>query len=823
VALRASSAGALHGSGLEPTPERVVAGLGGYGGALIIGDGEIIVGEPNNNLRPGMVYVYRRTGGAWREAAALTAPDARVGDGFGATLAMSGATLYVGSRGGPVHVFRKTGTTWRAAETLAGPESAPPGFGVAIAASGDWLLVGAPGSAAGGRGRGAGPGIPGAVFAYRRGTGGQWSQPQRLAAPDSLAAGAFFGIAIGIAEGRALIGASGTSERAGMVHSFRLDSASGQWTSTGSLQARGLQATEAFGSSIVIQDDVAAIGAPAHGGGYGAVFFFRRAPESESWLEQSRLVAFNGGRQDRFGSALAADGGEMWVGVPNAAGTGAAYSFRGPGLATAPMVGGGRGGRGGGPSVSAPFASGRMLTGSEMETRAAFGATVALRGNLAAVGAIGQGADHGAGIVLVYERAAGGEWREAATLISAPEALPALVGSERKCSEEGTVGVFTCGEAELLSFLPVKDITIDGRGVRLNDIWGWIDSTTNREYALVGRIDGTSFVDVTDPTKPIFIGDLPKTGGSPSAIWRDIKVYRNHAFIVADASQAHGMQVFDLTQLRGHRGKPVTFKPSAHYTRMNSAHNIVINEESGFAYAVGSSGGGETCGGGLHMIDIRDPKSPKFAGCFADAQTGRSGTGYSHDAQCVNYRGPDRRYTGREICLGSNETALSIADVTDKANPKAISRASYPNVAYAHQGWLTDDHRWFYMDDEGDELAGTTSRTRTMIWDISDLEDPKLAKEYLGETAASDHNLYIKGNLMYQSNYRAGLRIIDISDRLNPVEAGFFDTAPYLENRAGFSGSWSNYPFFRSGAIAVTSGNEGLFLVKKRGATTVFQ
>ena len=77
------------------------------------------------------------------------------------------------------------------------------------------------------------------------------------------------------------------------------------------------------------------------------------------------------------------------------------------------------------------------------------------------------------------------------------------------------------------------------------------------------------------------------------------------------------------------------------------------------------------------MIDIRNPTSPSFAGCFQDMTTGRQRTGYSHDAQCVIYRGPDSDYTGREICLGSNETALSIADVTEKTDPVAVSMASY--------------------------------------------------------------------------------------------------------------------------------------------------
>ena len=79
---------------------------------------------------------------------------------------------------------------------------------------------------------------------------------------------------------------------------------------------------------------------------------------------------------------------------------------------------------------------------------------------------------------------------------------------------------------------------------------------------------------------------------------------------------------------------------------------------------IGLSAGGETCGGGLHMIDIRDPKNPVFAGCYAEIGTGRAGTGYTHDAQCVVYGGPDAAYQGREVCFGSNETAIVIADVT---------------------------------------------------------------------------------------------------------------------------------------------------------------
>jgi choice-of-anchor B domain-containing protein len=99
---------------------------------------------------------------------------------------------------------------------------------------------------------------------------------------------------------------------------------------------------------------------------------------------------------------------------------------------------------------------------------------------------------------------------------------------------------------------------------------------------------------------------------------------------------------------------------------------------------------------------------------------------------------------------------------------------------------------------------------------VGDLEDPQLVNEFLLDSGASDHNLYVRGNFMYQSNYQAGLRILDITNPVQPVEVGNFDTAPYSEDAAGFGGSWSNYPYFRSGIIAVSSRNEGLFLLRKQ-------
>jgi choice-of-anchor B domain-containing protein len=401
-------------------------------------------------------------------------------------------------------------------------------------------------------------------------------------------------------------------------------------------------------------------------------------------------------------------------------------------------------------------------------------------------------------------------------VIDRPIEFAKVTGGEQKCSE-GKAAEFACQQVDLLAFLPISAIG-GKRGTSLNDVWGWTDAAGGREYMLVGRSDGTSFLDVTNPSAPRYLGDLPLHAGAKANMWRGIRVYKEHAFIVADGAGPHGMQVFDLTQLRDVTGAPVSFTETAHYDRLASAHTLALDEESGFAFATGANGGGETCGGALHMIDVRDPRQPQFAGCFADVTTGNQRTGYTHETQCVTYKGPDTRFTGREICFNNSETALGIADVTDKAAPKALATATYPNVTYTHQGWLTEDSKYFFVNDEGDEISGRTGgKSRTLVFDVSKLDEPVLAKEFFGTTAAIDHNLYIRGKYMYQSNYTAGLRIIDVSDPVNPKETAFFDTFPVGDNDTpGFSGTWTNYPFFKSGTIGVTGMAEGVFVLRHR-------
>lgn len=363
---------------------------------------------------------------------------------------------------------------------------------------------------------------------------------------------------------------------------------------------------------------------------------------------------------------------------------------------------------------------------------------------------------------------------------------------------DGMSGEYPCNNIDQLRFLAVEDIG----GGEMNDIWGWTSPVSDREYVIACRTNGTAFIDISNPASPIYLGNLPTH--TLESVWRDVKVYNNHAFIVADAAGPHGIQIVDLSQLDNLPliDLPVTFEESAHYSMFENAHNIAINEETGFAYATGTN----TFSGGLHVINIQDPLMPVFAGGFEE-------DGYTHDCQSVIYQGPDTDYSNREIVFASNADAVTIVDVSTKTDITMISSETYELNGYTHQGWLTEDHRFFISNDETDELLFEIN-TRTLIWDVQDLDNPMLIGQYYGPVGSIDHNLYIRGNRVYASNYTSGLRILDLSEVENGElsELAFFDVTPENDEPT-FDGSWSNYPYFESGVIAVSNINRGVHLL----------
>jgi choice-of-anchor B domain-containing protein len=373
---------------------------------------------------------------------------------------------------------------------------------------------------------------------------------------------------------------------------------------------------------------------------------------------------------------------------------------------------------------------------------------------------------------------------------------------------DGFAGEYPCNDYDLMSHIP--NATLGNPSTAGNDSWGWTDPDTQKEYALMGIDSGIVFIDISNPIEPVIIGTL--SSSTVSSSWRDVKVYNSHAFIVSEAN-SHGMQVFDLRRLRNPSNAIIPFTADTTFTEFGSAHNIVINEESGYAYIVGASRS-STYGGGPIFINIQDPVNPFIEGGFAEG-------GYSHDAQVITYNGPDTDYTNKEILIGSNENEIVIADITDKTNPIVISKITYSNVEYAHQGWFTEDLKYFILGDELDELR-IGNKTRSIIFDFTDLDNPVYHFDYFGSINAIDHNGYVKDNIYYQANYTGGVRMIDISNIENKSfsEIGFFDTYPNNDN-ANFNGVWNVYPYFPSGNIILSDIENGFFVIRKSGTLSL--
>ncbi|KAF6815466.1 hypothetical protein CMUS01_12441 [Colletotrichum musicola] len=385
---------------------------------------------------------------------------------------------------------------------------------------------------------------------------------------------------------------------------------------------------------------------------------------------------------------------------------------------------------------------------------------------------------------------------------------------------------FKCDKIDFYDFKSHADL--GSRAGQGSSSWGWT-SPDGREIAIIAQADGAAFAEITKEGKLVYLGRLPQY--STESIWRELRGYKNFVVIGSEASR-HGVQIFDLNKvLEIDPANPKTFDAKADLTGYwnglpaGSTHNIVINEEKQYAVAVGAQPRSSACKSGLIFIDLTDPANPTSPGCAAD-------DGYVHDAQCLVYRGPDEKYFGRDICYGYNEDTLTIYDVTEKNTTKIISRTSYEGASYTHQGWVTNTEwqEFLVLDDEYDEVDATGPAASgypiTYFWDIRSLEKPLQTGHFKSPAYGIDHNQFVIDGLAYQSHYGAGLRIIDVSSLpQDPTgklvkEVGFFDVYPENDNEPNggsidFVGTWSHYPYFKSGHILVNTIERGAFVVKR--------
>lgn len=379
----------------------------------------------------------------------------------------------------------------------------------------------------------------------------------------------------------------------------------------------------------------------------------------------------------------------------------------------------------------------------------------------------------------------------------------------------GNAGDFPCYQVDLISQYPLTQLSSSPSSA--NDIWGYVDLNNNREYAVMGLVNGTTVIDVTDDQNPAEVG----TVSGVSSTWRDVKVYqymdqssgqyKAYAYVTTEGQG--GLQIIDLSDA------PNSISLANTIDVFKTAHNIYLGNidytngtaltgHKPYLYIAGSNLGN----GSYRVFDLVDPENPALI-------TTPESTGYVHDAtnMIISDSRTSQCAVGHDPCeifVDFNENTVDIWDTTDKATPTRISSTTYNGASYTHSGWYSKDKNYIFIQDELDERNLGVNST-LYVMDIHDLSAPRMVGRYEGQTQAIDHNGFTLGDKYYMSNYKRGLTVLDVSNPATPKEIGFFDTYPVpAANDAQFDGAWGAFPYLPSGNILVSDISNGLFILK---------
>ena len=357
---------------------------------------------------------------------------------------------------------------------------------------------------------------------------------------------------------------------------------------------------------------------------------------------------------------------------------------------------------------------------------------------------------------------------------------------------DGKILEFPAENVALLSWMTSEDLTRQPQ--QANDIWGYV-SPSGREYAIVGLFSGTAFVEVTDPEHPKVV----KFIGGPGSVWRDIAVYKQYAYIVNETSG--GVQVVDLRKID--RGK-IRKRGSVTEQGLTTAHNISINEVSGYAYLSGTN----LANGGLVALDLSEPTKPKL-------ESGSWSFFYVHDALVISYT--KGKNAGREIAFAfAAESGVQIIDVTDNDNMVTVANVRYPGLEYCHSGWVSRKNRFLFVNDELDELHEAdndpaNATTQTYILNIKNLANARHVKTVSNGVTSIDHNNMARGIQLFAANYQSGFRVFNARWPKKLREIGYLDTYPEAD-AIDFAGAWGIFADYPSGIVVVSDINRGLFV-----------
>ncbi len=313
-----------------------------------------------------------------------------------------------------------------------------------------------------------------------------------------------------------------------------------------------------------------------------------------------------------------------------------------------------------------------------------------------------------------------------------------------------------------------------------NDIWGYVDPATGREFALLGSRQGTYVVETTNPAQPVQKGYFPASLSNWSAsTWRDIRTYGSYAYVVTEGGG--GMQILDLSN-PDNPSFVRTFRPGG--VVWNNTHNVSIDLETGLLFAVGTSRG-------AHIFDLsQNPTNPPYVGSYTAE--------YVHDLQVQD---------GIAIASEINRGTCRLLDINNLPVTPTIGAGG---LISAHQAWPSDD---------GTVVACAAEAIGGFVR-VFDVRNPQVRvlihadyQASLNPNSTSVHNVFLKQRIMHCAWYAEGYVVADLSDPSNPVTVGRYDT---FSGVGVFSGAWGCYPFQPSGNVYISDRTNGLFVLQPK-------
>ena len=331
--------------------------------------------------------------------------------------------------------------------------------------------------------------------------------------------------------------------------------------------------------------------------------------------------------------------------------------------------------------------------------------------------------------------------------------------------------------------------------IRYNGIWGWADGTGN-EYALIGSTTGVYFVNVTNPSSPV-VADFV-AGRRSGCIWREIKTYSHYAYLISDDGSPNSFQIVDLQYLPD--SVSVVFDSNSIFER---AHTLWVDGDKLYCGVV--KGGQFSSTSAMAVFDLAaSPAQPVFLRSINTDFPALLSNNQVHDMFVRN----DTVYASAAY------DGLFIFKYNRSANNFSLlsSLTTYPQQGYNHSSALTDDgHTLVFMDEVPNGLA-------VKVLDVTDLNNLTVTSLFQSNSGPTPHNPFMVGNTCHIAYYQDGLQVYDVSDPVNPVRLGYFDThyqtpmgGPYPT--PAYAGAWGAYPFLPSGRVLVSDMQNGLYVL----------